>query len=76
MKIRLEIPEEFTWLAELSPRARKRILFYALRKLTRDEIANLLSFPAPHSSSSMKNLDSSMKDFEDSCIELNDLKID
>jgi len=42
MRIRIELPDGFEWLASLTPRARGKVIKYALMKLSRDEIFALL----------------------------------
>jgi hypothetical protein len=48
MLLKLKIDDRFLWLKSYTPSARRKILEYALDKLSVEEIHQLLSLPAPH----------------------------
>ena len=47
MLLKLKIDDRFLWLKSYTPSARRKILEYALDKLSVEEIHQLLSLPTP-----------------------------
>ena len=56
MRLRITLDDKFSWLKNYTPSARRKLIEYALEKLSPEEIQQLLSLPVlPSSSGGQKN---------------------